>query len=147
MTDKNVLVATYGSLRRGMGNHPVNDMAGGEFVGLGKTAGNVDIFAYCGGFPSISLKHSDNGKPVVVDVYRTTQQGLEGPYDRLEGHNPLRKTGNFYDRSEVMINMDSGEQVKAWIYHIDDVTGPLVESGDWCLHKGGEGYYEQFKKV
>ncbi len=145
MTEKNVLVATYGSLRRNMGNHHVNELAGGEFVGTGKTAGNVDIFAYCGGFPSISLKHCENGKPVVVDVYRTTQAGLEGPYDRLEGYSPTRKSGNFYDRSEVMIDMDNGEQVKAWIYHIDEQTGPLVESGDWGLYKGGEDYYKQFQ--
>lgn len=145
MTDKNVLVATYGSLRRGMGNHVVNTYADAEFVGVGKTKDNIDIFAYCGGFPSISLKHSDNGKPVVVDIYRTTQDGLEGPYDRLEGYSPTRKSGNFYDRTQVMVEMEDGSEVKAWIYHIDSQTGPLVESGDWGLYKGGENYYDKLK--
>ncbi|MGL5013756.1 MAG: gamma-glutamylcyclotransferase family protein [Bacteroidales bacterium] len=145
MTDKIVYVATYGSLRRGMGNHVVNSYANAEFVGLGKTERNIDMFAYCGGFPSISLEHTENNKPIVVDVYKTTLDGLEGPYDRLEGYSPNRKGGNFYNRTKIKIKMDDGSELDAWIYHIDSVTGPLVESGDWGLFKGGENYYDKLK--
>lgn len=142
MSDKNVFVATYGSLRRNMGNFRVNERAGGEFVGTGKSKDNIDLFQYCSGFPSISLIHTDAGKPVVVDLFRTTQKGLEGAYDMLEGHHGKGNPHNFYDRTQVQIIMDSGEEVTAWIYHIDEQTGPLVEGGDWCVHKNGEGYYD-----
>ncbi|MGL4519211.1 MAG: gamma-glutamylcyclotransferase family protein [Phocaeicola sp.] len=142
MSEKNVYVATYGSLRRKMGNHSVNAMAGGEFVGLGKTEQNINLYAYCSGFPSVSLAHSSNEKPVVVDVYHTTQSGLEGPYDRLEGYNEKDPKRGFYDRTLVKINMDDGRELDAWIYHIDEETGPLVESGDWAIHRAGEKYYD-----
>ncbi|MGL6100816.1 MAG: gamma-glutamylcyclotransferase family protein, partial [Fusobacteriaceae bacterium] len=135
--EKEVYVATYGSLRRLMGNAHVNKYAGAEFVGLGHTVKAFDIFAYCGGFPSLSLKHNDAKVPAVVDVYKTTEKGLKGPYDGLEGY------PSFYNRTLVDINMEDGKQLQAWIYHIDKQTGPLVESGDWCLHKVGENYYEQ----
>lgn len=140
--EKNVLVAAYGSLRRGMGNFRVNERAGGEFVGTGKTNDNIDLFQYCSGFPSVSLQHSDAGKSVVVDLFRTTQQGLEGAYDMLEGHHGNDNPHTFYKRTQIQVTLDSGEEVTAWIYHIDEQTGPLVEGGDWCVHKNGEGYYE-----
>ncbi|MGL5566022.1 MAG: gamma-glutamylcyclotransferase family protein [Plesiomonas sp.] len=145
MTDKTILVATYGSLRRNMGNHHVNAIGDGELVGLGKTVENFDIFAYCGGFPSVSLKHSENGKPVVVEVYRTHEKGLTGAYDRLEGYNAKNPERSFYNRTPIKVAMDNGDEVEAWIYHIDEATGPLVESGDWGLYKGGEGYYDNLK--
>lgn len=140
MSDKNVLVATYGSLRRGMGNFGVNAAAGGEYCCSGKTKDNIDLFEYCKGFPSVSLKHSEAGKPVVVDIFKTTAEGLRGAYDALEGHHGNDSPHTFYKRTEVPVILDSGEEVTCWIYHIDEQTGPLVEHGDWCLHKD-PGYY------
>lgn len=130
-----VYVACYGSLRRNMGNHRVNGYANAELVGLGNTVNNYDLFAYCSSFPSVSLAHSEAGKPVRVEVYKTTEEGLTGPYDRLEGF------PNFYYRSAVEVAMDDGSTITAWIYHINDQKPVLVESGDWCLYKNGEEYY------
>lgn len=140
--EKNVLVATYGSLRQRMGNAHVNGYADAEYVGKGKTVGKFDLFQYCHAFPSVSLAHHDSDTQVVVDVYRTTQEGLEGPYDRLEGCRYGNLPGSFYYRYEVPVVLDSGEEVKCWIYAINEVTGPRVEHGDWCLHKN-ENYYGQ----
>lgn len=133
---KPVFVACYGSLRSLMGNHRVNAMAGGTVVGLGRTKDNYDLFAYCSGFPSVSLEHSDNGLPVRVEVYETTEAGLTGPYDRLEGY------PNFYNRTLIPVVLDDGSEVGCYIYHIDQVSGPLVENNDWCLRKYGPNYYE-----
>ena len=139
--DTPVFVATYGSLRRNMQNYRVNERAGGKFVGKGSTADNVDLFRFGGSyFPSVSLAHSESGKPVVVDVFETTVGGLTGPYDMLEGYSECEHS-RFYNRSEVVINMDEGEPIRAWIYHIDDEQPERVESGDWCLHNDSN-YYE-----
>lgn len=135
MSEKNVYVACYGSLRNGMGNYHVNEYAGAEYVGTGKTVNNYDLFAYCGGFPSVSLIHNDAQKPVVVDVFKTTQRGLEGPYDRLEGHRGNGHPQTFYNRDVVDVEMEDGTVLECWIYNIPEETGPLVESGDWCLYK------------
>lgn len=131
---KPVYVATYGSLRRNMGNHHVNNSAGAELVGLGKTVKSYTLYAYCSGFPSVSTEHPRD--QVRVEVYKTTQDGLEGPYDGLEGY------PRFYDRKLVPIQMDSGEVIEAWIYCIDREQQLVVEGGDWCLYKAGESYYD-----
>lgn len=143
-----VFVAVYGSLRRKMGNHGVNLRAGAEVVDLGMTCQDYSLFNYCGtdnvnagAFPSVSLAHPRN--PIRVEVYRTTQEGLEGAYDCLEGcygHNDQR---NFYNRTLVPVLLDSGEQVECWIYHIDnDYPERVVDSGDWSVFKNGSDYYE-----
>lgn len=145
MSDK-VLVATYGSLRRNMQNFRVNERAGGKFYGSGSTVENFDLFRFGGAyFPSVSLAHSASGKPVVVDVFETTQEGLEGPYDMLEGFDPANPEDSFYRRTKVKVALQSGETVDAWIYHIDDVQNERVESGDWCLHNNAE-YYETLEE-
>lgn len=143
-TESKVYVATYGSLRRAMQNYRVNERAGGKFVGKGSTADNVDLFRFGGSyFPSVSLVHSESGKPVVVDVFETTVDGLTGPYDMLEGYSENEHT-RFYNRSEIVINMDDGNQIRAYIYHIDEEQPERVESGDWCLHNN-PNYYETLK--
>lgn len=137
--DGSTFVATYGSLRRGMQNFPVNANGGGVFLAKGKTAENFDLYRYGGlYFPSVSLKHNSSEKPVVVDVFEVPLGGLTGPYDRLEGY------PGFYDRHEVDINLDDGSTLKAWIYHIDEEQDNRVESGDWCTFNR-PNYYEELE--
>lgn len=133
----NVFIATYGSLRLGMENFRVNASGNGVHVGTGKTENNIDLYQYGGAyFPSVSLAHNSNGKQVVVDVFEAPEgdDGLEGAYDMLEGY------PSFYNRTIIPIVMDNGDTLDAWIYHIDEEQSVLVESGDWCSHKGLEGY-------
>ena len=119
-------VAVYGSLRTGMSNYGVNLRAGAELVGKGRTVEDYDLHRYAGCyFPSVSLTHSDSEKPVVVEVFETTQAGLTGPYDGLEGY------PNFYNRTVVPVVLDDGREVDAWIYHIDEKQTDVVDSGDW----------------
>ena len=134
-----IYVATYGSLRRGQANYLVNDRAGAKSIGEGWTEDNFDLFRYGGSyFPSISLEHSNNNKPVRVEVFATDKAGLEGPYDRLEGYNKRSPEDSFYQRTQIAVKMDSGETVIAWIYHIDEEQDVLVESGDWSEYLKSE---------
>lgn len=137
-----VFIATYGSLRRNMQNFRVNASGGGEFVGMGKTDDNYNLYRYSGCyFPSVSLKHNSNGKQVVVDVFEAPVDGLEGAYDMLEGHNPDSPEGGFYNRTQVPVTLEDGRSVMAYIYHIDVEQSELIESGDWCEHNV-EDYYK-----
>tara|TARA_B100001063_G_scaffold227047_2_gene237152 strand:- start:2805 stop:3224 length:420 start_codon:yes stop_codon:yes gene_type:complete len=126
---KDVLVAVYGSLRQGLGNHRVIGFANGELVDSGKTVNNYNMYSL-GAFPSVSLEHSGHGTPLVVEVYRTDEEGLTGPLDGLEGY------PTFYNRTKVDVVLDdSGEVVSAWIYHIDEEKDEPVLDGDWFKYK------------
>ncbi|AUG88427.1 gamma-glutamyl cyclotransferase [Vibrio phage Vp_R1] len=128
------LVAVYGSLRPGRGNFGVNGEAKATHLFTATTKDNYDLFEYCNSFPSVSLKHSDSGTPVVVDIFETTRSGLEGAYDRLEGYDKENPEDSFYNRTEIPIMLATGDIVMAWIYHIDEITGKRVEHGDWSRH-------------
>lgn len=146
MSNKLVLVAVYGSLRPGMGNHGLNISAGSDYVGKGRTVDNCDIYEYSyGAFPSVSLEHSESGCGVVVDVFSTTEEALHRNYDRLEGTNSDDPQGSssWYKRSKVMIKMDQGDgvELECYIYHMDEVQKVRVESGDWVDHKGCNDFY------
>lgn len=128
MSDK-VLVATYGSLRTGQANFIVNEMAGAKSLGEGWTKENYNLYRYNGAyFPSVSLTDTDNEQPVRVEVFETDEKGLTGPYDRLEGY------PSFYNRTQVPVVLDSGEEVLAWIYHIDEPKVETVKHGDWVKY-------------
>lgn len=140
MSDK-VLIAVYGSLRVGMSNAGVNSSGGGVYKGTGRTVENYNLYRYKGSyFPAVSLEHNSNNKPVVVDVFEAPLSGLTGAYDRLEGCHAPNHPSNFYNRTEVDVELN-GEVVKAWIYNIPEEQHELVESGDWCLYCNPH-YYE-----
>lgn len=127
-------IATYGSLRTGQSNFRVNERGGGVSIGLGKTKDKYDLFRYHGCyFPSISLKHSANEIPVVVEVFEAPETGLTGAYDSLEGY------PNFYNRTQIQIEMDDGRSLMAWIYHIDESQEETVTHGDWAKFLAEKG--------
>lgn len=121
-----VLVAVYGTLRTGEGNHRCMVRADGKSLGLGKTLKNYNLYNL-GAFPKVSLTRRDHKVPVTVEVFETDLNGLRGPLDMLEGY------PSFYDRTQVDVVLDSGETVKAWIYHIENDSGlsAPIKSGDW----------------
>lgn len=111
------LVAVYGSLRAGMGNHRV--LGASTKVGSCKVQGWV--MRSLGGFPYI---HHGEGE-IVIEVYEVnalTSARLDG----LEGY------PSFYNREQIDTPFG-----KAWIYFIEDRshTAPLVTSGDWVQYR------------
>eukprot|EP01012_Entosiphon_sulcatum_P017349 TRINITY_DN22135_c0_g1_i1.p1 TRINITY_DN22135_c0_g1~~TRINITY_DN22135_c0_g1_i1.p1 ORF type:complete len:155 (-),score=17.68 TRINITY_DN22135_c0_g1_i1:8-442(-) len=125
-----VYLAAYGSLRTGLENAGMNAAAEATSVGEGWT-NSPAVLARFGQqyFPMLSLHAFDGAtpKPVRVEVFATTQNGIEQHYDRLEGY------PEFYNRSRIGVILDDGREVEAWIYHIEDATrrGQIVDSGDW----------------
>lgn len=123
--EKNNLVAVYGSLRQGFGNHGVMSRAEGEYMFTGKTKENYNLYNL-GYYPAVSKAHSSSEKPVVVEVYAVSNTGLTGPLDMLEGF------PNYYNRTLTKVVDESGAEFDCWLYHIDRHFENLVESGDWA---------------
>lgn len=125
---KSNLVAVYGSLLSGLGNHVVMQRAEGVLVDSGVVQG-FKLWAYAGkAYPCVS----EGDGSVKVEVYTVDDQGLV-PLDRLEGY------PSFYDRKQVDVILDDGTLAKGvWIYyHHEEPNAPLVESGDWKEYING----------
>lgn len=123
MLEKCNLVAVYGSLLSGLGNHPV--IQGSKFVAHTETKDMFKIVDYARGcFPAVTL--DDAVSPIVVEVYEVEDEWTARRLDGLEGY------PNFYNRTIVpLVN-----GMKAWIYHIEDKLEDedTIVSGDWKLH-------------
>ena len=125
-----VYVAVYGSLRTGMENEGVNHQAGAVSLGEGFTKNKYLLSQYGRAyFPVVSL--TEEKTTLRIEVWKTDETGLTRNYDMLEGY------PSFYNRTQVPVILDSGEEINAWIYHIDDKRqhGTEVESGDWKVFK------------
>ena len=122
-----ILVAVYGSLRRGMGNSSL--MSSYNTDGKDGYVGKDKINGYSmrseGYFPAIMPCKDTDINPIVIEVYEVNQPTFEA-LDGLEGY------PSFYNRE--LVNTSFGE---AWIYFQDYGQDPrecgedFVESGDW----------------
>lgn len=115
-------VAVYGSLRKGLGNHRLLEHVQDHEKGV--TCTPYDMYSL-GGFPAIV---HGGIKGVVVEVYRVDQHTM----DRLDG---LEGYPSFYDREEVEVVLESGEEVTAWIYYMHTAPNDHIVTGnDWKVH-------------
>lgn len=120
MSKKN-LIAVYGSLREGLGNHRLIENA--EYLGKFKSEPVYTLHSL-GGFPG--LKNGGNTS-VVMEVYNV-DDATARRVDQLEGYDPNSNDNTFYDKE--MIETPYGE---AGVYIYVRNLGPesIVESGDW----------------
>lgn len=111
-----LLVAVYGSLRKGFGNSGLLK----DSVFLGTTDIPGFIMYSLGSFPGIM---PDKDKSIFAEVYEITEATLER-LDRLEG-NPT-----FYKRE--LVETPYGQ---AWVYVLQPQARyenlPVVETGEW----------------
>jgi len=123
------LVAVYGTLRKGQGNHRV--MGDSKFINSGKTVEQFTLTDYCsGGFPALDKTVPTHN--VVMEVYEVVDANGASRIDQLEGYGH-----GFYDRSVVEVELADGTVVEAWTYDIPycSETCPIIESGDWNKYK------------
>ena len=117
------LVAVYGSLRKGLGNHRLLEDA--EYLGEFVSEPVFNLYSL-GGFPG--LKEGGN-TPVVMEVYEVTPIEANR-IDQLEGYTPGREA-TFYDK--IPIDTPFGE-ASVYTYVRDIPEDRLLESGDWKQH-------------
>lgn len=98
------LVAVYGTLKRGNGNHRL--LSDSEFIGTGCTRKEYGLKSM-GGFPSI-IAGNDR---VRVEVYLVNPKAMSR-LDQLEGY------PSFYNREQVTITLENGKELQAWMYFV-----------------------------
>lgn len=111
-----MLVAVYGTLKRGYGNHRLlNDC---HHVGDDYLA-NFCMYSL-GAYPAVK-NDKDSPHAISVEVYEVDDKALVD-LDRLEGH------PRFYQRQVTKTNYGD-----AFIYTMDGLRGdaPVVETGNW----------------
>lgn len=125
MSAEKHLVAVYGSLLTGLGNHGRMVQAEGKLLGEDTLAPEYTMISL-GGFPGL---YKEGTTPIKVEVYEVSTEGLEGPLDRLEGYNKENPTNSMYIREKVPTIYGD-----AWIYFYNSQRRSdrnIVESGDW----------------
>ncbi len=109
------LVAVYGSLKKGYGNHSLLESS--ELKGITETSPSWTMYDL-GSFPGIVPGHTN----IHIEVYEVNQETFQR-LDMLEGY------PSFYDRKEIETKYGS-----AWIYFLaekDNYMQSIVEHGIW----------------
>jgi gamma-glutamylcyclotransferase (GGCT)/AIG2-like uncharacterized protein YtfP len=102
-----ILVAVYGSLKKGFGNHGL--LSDSKFIDKGCTFPNYKLISM-GSYPAALV----GKKSLAVEIYEVSQKTLER-LDQLEGH------PSFYTRRFVPINTPNGREF-AWMYTLCHLT-------------------------
>ncbi len=157
VTDRDlpVLLAVYGTLRRGCRNHHV--LAGSEHVVDGAVSGLLHEMVasqrldYTYPLLVVPPQARADAPRVVVEVYRVTDPQVLAHLDVLEAYDPADPGGSEYVRTLVPllaadpVVVPSGPgptqvQVYAYAGAVDVAEqGPVLPGGDWCTHKGRLG--------
>lgn len=98
------IVAVYGTLKRGHGNH--HYIEDSKYVGKGVTKEKYPLVV--SGLPYL-IEQRGKGHHVEVEVYRVDDDTMRR-LDALEGH------PNWYERKQIPIRLSNGSEVTAWIY-------------------------------
>ena len=91
--NENVLIAVYGTLRQGFGNHRLLDNA--RMVGTFQSEPEYSLYNL-GGFPGLKQEGSTS---VTMEVYEVNPEEARR-VDRLEGYEPGRPA-TFYDKVPI----------------------------------------------
>lgn len=125
-TPDTTLVAVYGTLKSGRGNHHL--LAESEFIGTGTTLDPYPMVIH--GCPFvIDSKDHPKGHHVVVEIYRVGGYDMQR-LDSLEGH------PDWYQRRVKPMVLDAtGGIIEAYIYIIPESASSTVMQADTPTHK------------
>lgn len=120
------LVAVYGSLRNGLGNHRRLETAVRQDDGIIR---DQFYMVSLGGFPALFKPiEGQDATDIVVEVYEVEDEQRARSLDALEGHHGSEH--DLYHREKVTL-VDGRT---CWVYFMTRDSyraSPFVESGDW----------------
>ncbi len=135
-----LVIAVYGTLRRGERNHPL--LAGARLVGQARVHGRLHEMSESSlrAYPYPALVHAGAGETdeVVVELYELADGAALAAIDRLEAFDPADEAGSEYVRREVGIR--DGPVPTAWVYIYNGRStelGDPIEDGDWIAREEG----------
>ncbi len=152
VTDRDlpVLLAVYGTLRRGCRNHHV--LAGSGHVVDGFVSGLLHEIVvplrldYSYPLLVVPADPVADGPRVVVEVYRVEAERVLTGLDALEAYDPAGPGGSEYVRTRVPLRSGDRSTTEMWpevqVYaYAGPVAeqGPVLPGGDWCTHAGALG--------
>ena len=131
-----LVLAVYGTLRRGDRNHPL--LGDSPFLGTGTVEGELRHVpaaphrAY--GFPVLLPMP---GGRVRVELYRVVQPEILGTLDGLEEYDPADETGSEFLRRAVRVSDGPVDEAEVYVYNgPTDVLGGVIADGDWMAFEG-----------
>lgn len=117
-----VILAVYGTLKRGHGNNRL--LQSSEFITQGLTTEKYAMYA--NGIPYVkeTVPEDVPTTNITVELFKVEMSDLPR-IDQLEGH------PNWYQRKQIDVTGDNGDNYKAWIYFYPPSIGnaKLVANG------------------
>lgn len=112
MSNKEILVMTYGTLKRNKYNYPYMEAAGGQFIDDVVSADNsYQMVGVGSAFPGII----SGDKKFRGELFSVSVDGIVQVLDYLEGYPVM------YDRGFIdVISENTGEKYQALIYYLTD---------------------------
>ena len=117
--NKNI-IAVYGSLRKGLGNHRIIESDTTEYLGEFESEPIYSMYSL-GGFPGL---HENGNTSIKLEVY-SVDDITARRVDQLEGYSPDRPA-TFYDKKTIETPWGTGS---IYIYMGNPSEDQLVESG------------------
>ena len=139
MTEPPIVLAVYGTLRRGEPNDGL--LADAEPLGPALVDGRLFEMplsaerAYA--YPSLVR---DGPGDVVVELYRLADPAMLATLDELEAFDPADEAGSEYVRR--LVDVRDGAVERAWVYVFNGplaTVGAAIDDGDWIAHRRRSG--------
>jgi gamma-glutamylcyclotransferase (GGCT)/AIG2-like uncharacterized protein YtfP len=137
--DRPILLAVYGTLRRGERNAAF--LAGARFLGPAVVRGRLHEMPRSAlrGYAFPAYLREGSGR-VAVEVYALRDAAMLTAVDELEAFDPSDEAGSQYVRREVPL--EGGPSATAWVYVYHGPGGELgdvIPAGDWVAHSARIG--------
>ena len=120
-----IIIAAYGTLRKGFGNSIYVDKKDNKWLGTGVTVEKYQMKSM--GIPFVN-KTPDT--QITVDLWEIDEERDLPGIDRLEGYNPNNHNDSWYKRELVDVKLNN-TVYKAWLY-FNDSDGTVIKSGNYA---------------